>query len=156
MKDLVVRVGCVAVLCQGLLTPAAAQQVRPPANATAAGIVADPVLPLKFIIGVGDVLAVTFWRDERLSGDVVVRPDGRISLPLLNDVQAAGQTPEQLAGADVDIRSDLYSLGVTLWEMLAGQAPLRGSPTEAMYQHQRVPLPVEQLRGIPQPLVILL
>ena len=65
-------------------------------------------------------------------------------------------SPEQFAGADVDIRSDLYSLGVTLWEMLTGQAPFRGSPTEAMYQHQRVPLPVEQLGGVPQPLVVLL
>ena len=65
-------------------------------------------------------------------------------------------SPEQFAGADVDIRSDLYSLGVTLWEMLTGQAPFRGSPTEAMYQHQRVPLPVEQLSDVPQPLVVLL
>ncbi len=40
--------------------------------------------------------------------------------------------------------------------MLTGQAPFRGSPTEAMYQHQRVPLPVEQLGGVPQPLVVLL
>ena len=65
-------------------------------------------------------------------------------------------SPEQFAGTGVDIRSDLYSLGVTLWEMLTGQAPFRGTPTEAMYQHQRVPLPVEQLGGVPQPLVVLL
>ncbi|HMD35978.1 MAG TPA: polysaccharide biosynthesis/export family protein [Vicinamibacterales bacterium] len=51
----------------------------------------------KFVIGVGDVLTVTFWRDQRLSGDVLVRPDGRISLPLLNDLPAAGHTPEDLA-----------------------------------------------------------
>ena len=65
-------------------------------------------------------------------------------------------SPEQFAGADVDIRSDLYSLGVTLWEMLAGQAPFRGTPAEAMYQHHRVHLPIEQLGGVPQPLVVLL
>ena len=65
-------------------------------------------------------------------------------------------SPEQFAGATVDIRSDLYSLGVTLWEMLIGRAPFRGSTVEVMYQHQHAPLPVEQLNGIPQPLVVLL
>src|SRR5271166_5697166 len=65
-------------------------------------------------------------------------------------------SPEQFAGVGVDIRSDLYSLGVTLWEMLTGQAPFRGSPAEVMYQHQHAPLPVEQLKAVPQPLVVLL
>ena len=65
-------------------------------------------------------------------------------------------SPEQFAGVGVDIRSDLYSLGVTLWEMLIGQTPFRGSSVEVMYQHQHAPLPVEQLNGIPQPLVVLL
>jgi eukaryotic-like serine/threonine-protein kinase len=65
-------------------------------------------------------------------------------------------SPEQFAGVGVDIRSDLYSLGVTLWEMLTGQVPFRGSPAEVMYQHQHAPLPVEQLKGVPQSLVVLL
>src|SRR6202035_1570770 len=56
----------------------------------------------------------------------------------------------------MDILSDLYSLGVTLWEMLIGRTPFRGSSAEVMYQHQHAPLPVEQLDGIPQPLVVLL
>jgi polysaccharide export outer membrane protein len=48
------------------------------------------------VIGPEDVLAVVFWREKDLSADVMVRPDGMISLPLLNDVQAAGLTPDQL------------------------------------------------------------
>lgn len=98
MKNLLFCVVFVAVLCHGLLVPAAAQQLPQsrPANGTAGPVA--PALPPSFVIGVADVLAVTFWGDPRLSGDVVVRPDGRISLPLLNDVHAAGFTPEQLAG----------------------------------------------------------
>ena len=53
-------------------------------------------LPAGFVIGPEDVLSIVFWRDKEMSADVVVRPDGKISLPLLNDVQAAGTTPDQL------------------------------------------------------------
>lgn len=49
-----------------------------------------------YVIGPDDVLSVIFWRDKDLSSDVTVRPDGKISLPLLNEVRAAGLTPEQL------------------------------------------------------------
>ena len=49
------------------------------------------------VIGVEDVLSVVFWKEKDLSAEVVVRPDGKISLPMLNDVQAVGLTPEQLA-----------------------------------------------------------
>jgi serine/threonine protein kinase len=65
-------------------------------------------------------------------------------------------SPEQFAGLGVDIRSDLYSLGVTLWEMVTGRAVFRGSSAEVMYQHQHAPLPFEQLEDVPQPVVILL
>src|SRR5690242_18395223 len=53
-------------------------------------------LPAGYVIGVDDHLTIAFWRDKELSADVVVRPDGRISLPLLNDIAVAGLTPEQL------------------------------------------------------------
>jgi polysaccharide biosynthesis/export protein len=52
--------------------------------------------PAGYVIGADDLLSVRFWADTQLSTDVVVRPDGKISVPLLNDVQAAGLTPEQL------------------------------------------------------------
>lgn len=55
--------------------------------------------PAHYVIGPDDVLSVLFWRDKDLSSDVVVRPDGKISLPLINDIQAGGLTPEQLRNA---------------------------------------------------------
>jgi len=55
-------------------------------------------IPAGYVIGVDDRLTIDFWRDKDLSAEVVVRPDGRISLPLLNDVMAAGLTPDQLRG----------------------------------------------------------
>jgi len=65
-------------------------------------------------------------------------------------------SPEQFAGVEVDIRSDLYSLGLTLWAMLTGEVPFRGTPSEVMYRHQHAPLPLEQLEDVPQPVVVLL
>jgi serine/threonine protein kinase/tetratricopeptide (TPR) repeat protein len=65
-------------------------------------------------------------------------------------------SPEQFAGIGADIRSDLYSLGITLWEMVTGKTPFRGTPGEVMYQHQHSPLPLEELEGVPQPLAVLL
>jgi serine/threonine protein kinase len=65
-------------------------------------------------------------------------------------------SPEQFAGVSVDIRSDLYSLGVTLWEMLTGLAPFTGTPAEVMHQHLHAPLPIDQLQGVPEAVVALL
>jgi polysaccharide export outer membrane protein len=49
-----------------------------------------------YVIGPDDVLAIVFLYEKELSSDVAVRPDGMISLPLINDIRAAGLTPEQL------------------------------------------------------------
>ena len=65
-------------------------------------------------------------------------------------------SPEQFAGVGADIRSDLYSLGVALWEMVTGHVLFRGSPAEVMYQHQHAPLPLAQLESVPQPVVSLI
>ncbi|HXX44116.1 MAG TPA: polysaccharide biosynthesis/export family protein [Candidatus Acidoferrales bacterium] len=50
-----------------------------------------------YVIGSQDVLDISVWKEAELTRTVPVRPDGKISLPLLNDVQAAGLTPMQLA-----------------------------------------------------------
>jgi len=65
-------------------------------------------------------------------------------------------SPEQFSGVGVDIRSDLYSLGVTLWETVTGHVVFKGSPAEVMYQHQHAPLPLDLLEAVSQPVVVLL
>jgi polysaccharide export outer membrane protein len=79
--------------------PAQAQAAPSDAAASPASTATAPegvTPPTGYLIGPDDHLTVMFWREKDLSADVVVRPDGKISLPLLNDVQAAGLTPEQL------------------------------------------------------------
>jgi len=80
-----------------LASGAAAQQ--PPAAARPAAPATKPAeapVPADYTIGPDDVLSVVFWRDAEMSAEVVVRPDGKISLPLLNDIQASGLTPADL------------------------------------------------------------
>ena len=65
-------------------------------------------------------------------------------------------SPEQFAGFGADIRSDLYSLGITLWEALSGKLPFQGSGAELMYQHQHAVPPTEKLRCVSAPIIALL
>jgi len=55
-----------------------------------------PPPPPDYVIGPDDVLQVMFWRVPENSAEVVVRPDGMISLPMLNEIKASGLTPDQL------------------------------------------------------------
>ena len=59
--------------------------------------VGAPIDPTTYVIGPEDVLSIRVWREPELSGPVAVRPDGKISLPLVGDLQAGGVTPEKLA-----------------------------------------------------------
>ncbi len=100
MKNLLFGFIVLVVPCLAAAGQAAQQ---PPATATPSGTAvptssapAGVTLPSGYVIGTDDVLTIVFWRDKEMSAEVVVRPDGRISLPLLNDVQAAGNTPDQL------------------------------------------------------------
>jgi polysaccharide export outer membrane protein len=76
-------------------TPAVAAPAAPAAVAPAPGAPVLAVIP-DYLIGAEDVLSIVFWRDKEMSTEVAVRPDGKITLPLLNEVRAAGLTPEQL------------------------------------------------------------
>jgi polysaccharide export outer membrane protein len=71
---------------------APAPAAKPGATAT---VVGGPI-PIDYTIGPGDVVAVSVWKNEALSRTVPVRPDGKISLPLLQDIHAAGLTAMQL------------------------------------------------------------
>ena len=73
--------------------PAAAQQTTSNAAAANAG----------YVIGPEDMLKINIWKEPEMSGDVPVRPDGKISLTLLGDVQAAGLTPTQLTTQITDL-----------------------------------------------------
>jgi len=59
--------------------------------------------PADYLIGPGDKLDVFVWRNPDLSTSVPVRPDGKISIPLINDMEAAGITPTQL-GKNIEAR----------------------------------------------------
>jgi serine/threonine protein kinase/Tfp pilus assembly protein PilF len=65
-------------------------------------------------------------------------------------------SPEQCAGSEVDIRSDIYSLGVTLWNMFTGKVPFSGTTAEVINRHLHTPLPLDQLTHLPKPIVVLL
>ena len=86
------------VLPASAQTPGAALPPAPPPPAATAppAVSAGPTLPADFVVGAEDVLSVVFWREREMSADVIVRPDGRISLPLLNDVEVVGLTPDQI------------------------------------------------------------
>ena len=79
------------LLALGLLAPGCAGRSLSPPPADP-----DPMERESYLVGVTDVLRVNVWRNPELSVDVPVRPDGKISVPLLDDVQAAGLNPTEL------------------------------------------------------------
>jgi polysaccharide export outer membrane protein len=93
---LVLSLGAGPAFAQAQKANAPAQSVPAAAAAVAAPRPTDPVVPPGYVIGTDDLLSIVYWKDKDMSADAKVRPDGRIALPLLNEVQAAGLTPEQL------------------------------------------------------------
>jgi polysaccharide export outer membrane protein len=97
------RMGLVTGVTATMLLASAAS-AQQPANgkgtagltARAAGVEAVAKTPADYTIGAGDLLNIVFWREPEMSGDVVVRPDGKITLPLIKEVIASGLTPAQL------------------------------------------------------------
>ena len=83
---------CALSLASALVSaaPSTAQTTSPAAAAPGVSV------PLDYVIGPEDVLGVVFWRDADMTGDVTVRPDGKITLPLIGDLQAASLRPASL------------------------------------------------------------
>ena len=105
-------------------------------------------LPPGYVIGVDDHLAISFWREKDLSADVVVRPDGRISLPLLNEVEAAGLTPEQLRGRIQQVAESLVedaNATVVVKEIHSRRAFITGNVEKPGMYPLNVPMTVMQL-----------
>jgi polysaccharide export outer membrane protein len=101
MKKQLALIGMTLSVAAAGAVPVAAQSNSPeaaPAPAAASAAAGGAVAPAVpgYVIGPEDQLSIVFWREKELSTDVVVRPDGNISIPLLNDVAAAGLTPDQL------------------------------------------------------------
>jgi len=94
MKDSLLMV---FVLVGGLLLGCATKDLRVQEFQVAAGT-PDPTKPPEefYVIGAGDTLNINVWKEPTLSGSVKVRPDGYITLPLINEVQVAGQTTANL------------------------------------------------------------
>jgi polysaccharide biosynthesis/export protein len=84
---------CLVLLAIPGLCLSAAQPAEPPAAPAAV----PPVEANKYIIGPGDTLQVFVWRNPELSTTIPVRPDGKISTPLVEDMVAVGKTPTGLA-----------------------------------------------------------
>jgi polysaccharide export outer membrane protein len=77
--------------------PAAKIEAPKPAAAATPGTPTGSIVPPSdYVIGPEDVLSIVYWQEKDMTSDVTVRPDGRITLPLLDEVMAAGLTPTAL------------------------------------------------------------
>jgi len=83
-------------VCSAAAAHAQAPAQAPAAAARAADAVVIPSDDGDYKIGAEDVLDISVWKNPELSRTVPVRPDGKVSLPLVNDIQAAGLTPSRL------------------------------------------------------------
>lgn len=95
--------GLLAILAAGVIVQSAAAQETAPQAAPPAAVANDE----SYLIGPGDTLQIFVWQNPDLSMTIPVRPDGKISTPLVDDMPAVGKTPGQLA-ADVQARLAEY------------------------------------------------
>jgi polysaccharide export outer membrane protein len=96
----IVTIACAPAGAQSKPEPSKPQSAAPPnPSGPGAETVGAAVDPNKYLIGPEDVLFIKVWRENDFTMPVAVRPDGKITMPLVGEVQAAGETPMQLTKA---------------------------------------------------------
>src|SRR5579864_5006318 len=108
-KAITILIAALAIAVLGLTVTALAQDVTPgnqqlahnttaaPGSSSSSSSGTKEVSTVEeFVIGTGDVLAINVWKEAEISRVIPVRSDGRISLPLIGEMQAGGRTPRQL------------------------------------------------------------
>jgi polysaccharide export outer membrane protein len=96
MKTAMKVVLMTGLLTAGLLMTAAASRAQSSVPAKPATDATPPTASADYVIGADDTLHISVWKEPDLSETLPVRPDGKISMPLLNDITAAGLTPLEL------------------------------------------------------------
>ncbi len=107
-------------------TPAATE----PKAETAAK--AEPEPKVEYVVGEGDVLHIDVWQEPEVSQNVTVRPDGNISLPLINEMKVGGMTPLQIQGLVADKLKGFVNqpkVTVTVTEVHSRRAFITGEVT---------------------------
>lgn len=117
MKKLITYAAIVVILSTLCFTLQAQEKSVTPSQKPAGEIAVDSN---EYIIGPEDVLNIHVWKEESMSKTVPVRIDGKISLPLADDIQAAGLTPQQLKNVIIDkLKGFMESPAVTVTVMEA-------------------------------------
>jgi hypothetical protein len=133
--------------------PIVEQAAQALAAAHAAGVLHGALEPLRVLIDRSDGVHVV---DFGLA-PALMQPGGR---PVTNVTSLAGNSsylsPEQIRGETVDEQSDVYALGVMLWQLASGSLPFTGNPLEVATAHLERPLPELVRRGAPPELEALL
>jgi polysaccharide export outer membrane protein len=114
-KSYSVRLIVTGALSLLLLTLSACTKNYPPLEGGPPPALATP----DYLIGAGDSVDIFVWRNQELSASVIVRPDGKITTPLIEDVPASGKTPTQLA-RDMEKELEVYVRNPVVTVMVNG------------------------------------
>ncbi len=150
MQTAQLRRGVALVLAVGVAAGAARLGAQAPATVPApptqpaGGVVPPP----DYVIGADDSLSIIYWDHKEMSADVVVRPDGKITLPLVNDLQASGLTPDQLRQKVTDAGSKFVEgpvVTVIVKEIKSRQVSITGQVGKSGWYPINGPMNVIQL-----------